>query len=1257
MDENTKFFTQDLVGFPINKAADWLEGYVDWLNKYTRDEQPCIINSDNLAANNFHDEVGRNGYVSTESGSSEAQFITIRACAMAYLATKNIKWLNKAVNMANAALKILFRDKEIPTTFDPSNIWLPHWLFDVKGNFTSEKYYLDYQAHFENGTTSFNTEYEARKIFSVRAIDAKLQWQNPYAEIVGTSYEVGNYTAEGNSFTVNLSDNYTGDALVVYSDFGGPTIAKNEVYEAWPIWRKLEDTEIDCAVDSIWWAYDSFKLLSEITGNSKFTNALNYLKEVIPHVLNVNNSNDYFTTDTSGNPCSASGSYLYQDRTPAATISRNENTGMINFNIPDGNGSVQLGRCGLKDSWYNDDVAIEIKLLSNLANKVLLYIDPQADYMENTRWISSINVQGIGNFETFTLHRKDFVRTGNLIWNMEYLSHSSDQFYNGPNGSVTLSDSKDENEKRARHIDFNRGTETGYTTINTTDDNGNPITKEISYTYPGWAQYDIMWDKNVITLNSLPNFHYKSSGKINIRIKDGNGWFWNAPLPPSASFTDYTPNLSGFSPNDYQTNSGNAPSSPVFPITEILFDAVDVNCSADLGWLGEFEFMPLNENICGIVLSVTSPESQSLSIAHVRPLPIPKFDYMPYVAPFTVNILDSEILDWRGSPYSGYQAPYIWQELGNAEGVSTVLQFMKDAQNAYENKIGVRGPFAPLYLWDRWDSKTFGTPNTWTWNGPDPNTFWGGYQYRGAETVAKSWYNDPQNIEASKITMDFLSFINNAWKSSDDKIINYFPETGMPSSTGDDPHAAGLLLRTAIYAYLAGGDETITLGLIKRCLMYLDKLHVSTDNTSLVAGTWSSCPSENLWYNYWGGEIVSALSLFLQNSQYEIVVVNPPLYGGAYDLEKWDVLINDADIIQKITNSNYLFDQAEINFNNGILTSEQKELIQDRVKNEGDIARADYIVSNPYSDYAYGVLGGSNNSENPLSRELYNTQSSDQLSGLDVIVIQRVLELYGYFDIPDGQLYGIFGPATEDAVTSYQEDNDLTADGRIGAISMGTLFSSSNEELRTPYWVQLLNLYRGRHDAVKLHELRRMGDKDNSVFVEYTIKNGSKSGINVGYIDLINTETSEIWEVKPDKEIYYGPTGIGTKQLARYIAASKINGQFDSQLKAGTTVPEEIIKYKDEYINIRGGVGSSSDEDPETGLVLYQVVAEPDPETSVSPVIETEPEVSMSFENDISVNSAVVTGICIVGLTVLAICLIPETGGTSLLPLVAAFSR
>lgn len=370
--------------------------------------------------------------------------------------------------------------------------------------------------------------------------------------------------------------------------------------------------------------------------------------------------------------------------------------------------------------------------------------------------------------------------------------------------------------------------------------------------------------------------------------------------------------------------------------------------------------------------------------------------------------------------------------------------------------------------------------------------------------------------------------------------------------------------------------------------------------------------SGNIGYtlpNDWAFDQISTITLGTGSGQIEIDndICSGKNIGvssvSSNNLNDWDALITDSDIIKKINNSNYLYNQAETNYNNGVLTSDQKNTIQNRVQNEGDIARADFILSNPYSDYAYGVLGGSKDSGNPLNRELYNTESSAQLSGLDVIVIQRVLELYGYFTIPDGQLYGIFGPATEDAVTSYQEDNNFTADGRIGAVSMGTLFSAANEAQRTPYWVQLLNIYRGRHDAVKLHEQDRMGGRNNGIQVEYTIKNGSKNGINVGYIDIINTNTNEIWEVKPDKEIYYGPTGIGTKQLVRYIAASKTNGQFTSQLKAGTTVPTEVINNGGEYISIRGEIGSSSDADPETGLVLYQVVEKPDPELEVSPVI------------------------------------------------------
>lgn len=109
------------------------------------------------------------------------------------------------------------------------------------------------------------------------------------------------------------------------------------------------------------------------------------------------------------------------------------------------------------------------------------------------------------------------------------------------------------------------------------------------------------------------------------------------------------------------------------------------------------------------------------------------------------------------------------------------------------------------------------------------------------------------------------------------QIINEFPETKLPYSSGEDPHNAALLLRTAIYAYLAGGDETITLGLITRCLNYLDRLYVPTDDSSLVGGTWSSYPAGNVWYSFVGGEIIYALSLLQKYSR--------PGVGGGLDFK------------------------------------------------------------------------------------------------------------------------------------------------------------------------------------------------------------------------------------------------------------------------------------------------------------------------------------------------------------------------------------
>ena len=94
---------------------------------------------------------------------------------------------------------------------------------------------------------------------------------------------------------------------------------------------------------------------------------------------------------------------------------------------------------------------------------------------------------------------------------------------------------------------------------------------------------------------------------------------------------------------------------------------------------------------------------------------------------------------WHGMPYPGYQYPVLWAWTQESTKLKNMLQFMYDAQLAYQAKFGVLGPVAPTYIWNRWDNLEYGNPNTFIfqqWHA-EP---WAGYQPRARMGGARAGY-------------------------------------------------------------------------------------------------------------------------------------------------------------------------------------------------------------------------------------------------------------------------------------------------------------------------------------------------------------------------------------------------------------------------------------------------------------------------------------------------------------------------------------
>ena len=250
----------------IKDVESNINSYIKWLNNNKKNKVPITISKEYLVKAHYHKEEGRGGYFAPESGTSEGQFLTLLGLLDVYEITKDKEILNLAKNIAQSTLVHLYGNNEIPNEeFNEEYIYSPHWLFNASNDeFSSEIIYYNKEVNFVNGVGSINTKYKAKRVFSVREMTGKLEWENPFSKIVGKEYEISEKMIKDNKIVIKLLENYSGKLLVVYSDLGGDKIQPSENYEAYPVWRKLLKGETSCAVDSIWWSYQCFKKLYEI---------------------------------------------------------------------------------------------------------------------------------------------------------------------------------------------------------------------------------------------------------------------------------------------------------------------------------------------------------------------------------------------------------------------------------------------------------------------------------------------------------------------------------------------------------------------------------------------------------------------------------------------------------------------------------------------------------------------------------------------------------------------------------------------------------------------------------------------------------------------------------------------------------------------------------------------------------------------------------------------------------------------------------
>lgn len=378
-----------------------------------------LFNAQGLVVNAYHDAEGRQNYFPGSSGTSEGQFAMISGCLEAYKVTGDPLAKRLGELALSGVLTTLYRRGAIPETVGGTEIFAPHWLFNVKYPFTSTQVHLYQVLTFTQGVAYLSDPAQLiRYVYHARSMNSQLLWDNPYSALsAGQFYAIESSTwvssgPSGPGMRITLSDRgFSGSAYVAFSDRTGPVIETNEPFEAWPDWRTLDRGEIDCAVDTLVWANHAFELAYQVFGNPTWSYAAKATRQQAVQAYDINDSRDWIKPSWSSDPFSVGSSFGFSNRQPLPVFSRDQ-YGRILITVGRGNGEVQYGNASRLDVYRAGDYT-EVYIGSNKPVACQVYIDKYQNFSPANRYAASLNLAGTG-VQKFVLHVADFVSLGPL---------------------------------------------------------------------------------------------------------------------------------------------------------------------------------------------------------------------------------------------------------------------------------------------------------------------------------------------------------------------------------------------------------------------------------------------------------------------------------------------------------------------------------------------------------------------------------------------------------------------------------------------------------------------------------------------------------------------------------------------------------------------------------------------------------------------------------------------------------------------------
>lgn len=900
-----------------------LENAKAFLIRFTRNEKPFMINLAYLLNNSFHDVLGRSGYFSHQSGTTEGQFVAIRAAMYAFDETGDEYWRQLALQMAYAAIEYLYPNKPFPPvnwqTLDENNISVAHWLINLepvpsKAPVAADPLsngYFNLVVNFVNGVGQI--PYGAptfgellANVYRVIPMNEELLWNNVYAfprynsdnyyridywvsnvalrgairRIYGTSDSPsGQQPTDTNEPVgmIKLVVPYTGQLKVTFMHYGGSIIGANVLYDPYPAWRLLDEGEALAAIDTLSWGLDAFKRLWESTGDEYWYRCMYYTLLTEIFAAQIKNSSAWYKKLTSPDPFRHPGSQvIVTPENDVRTYVASRNIGgdkdlWLKIALTASNQlypSVEIQNFAVQPA-IDQNTIIQVEAASSVATTLEVILSLSQNAFDFTKYyIARLPVAG-GSVPTLrNFSNKEFIKwnPATNVWN-PFIADNPIYTYSGLNGEVSVSVQPTVIAgvpRDAFKVDlWGRGgfSGAGFVTKGIAPDLAGAQPKLPLTVFCKLDDINNFGLQLKLTINSVEYYADIPAGDFD----------WVARTIKVSDLT-----LTG-EPDSHPPADG--------VVTNIEIQGIGTQRGSFWVWyLGAApEQLPSYAQTYKAALVSKVKTAHTLWCGNFEAVGAPTnaLRYTPGINMFTMNIKKKGLESWRGAvPMSGYQDPFHLVLTEQWDRLPNMLKFLEDAQAEYtrQNSNRIVGMFMPGYVLNFWDASDYVDNrgyNVWTTNTIDPNYFWIGYTVRPAESTAHAWYllrqkglgGTKEAKQCERITMKYLGYLFTYFR----KRNSYQPPTNItvnpdPTVEYHEPHASAFILRTALFANLCKGNPLITYSLIKGSYEYI-KSQIVTDG--LMAGSFFAgqpeyiVGSQNLreGFGFWFFEIIQAIAL------------------------------------------------------------------------------------------------------------------------------------------------------------------------------------------------------------------------------------------------------------------------------------------------------------------------------------------------------------------------------------------------------------